>query len=208
MKGGTGKTTVTINLGVCLAHLGYKVAIIDTDTNRNSAQWNAARDESLPSILVVGCHEYKALKKTVEKLRTDYDFILMDGTPNLGEMSSMIMMISDLLIIPVKAGANDYRAMSGFLKWLEQANGFRSEDVKSCVVLNEYNDKISTTKAIRESLKDYNIPILETGIRTRVAYIDSTMNGSGVLEQSDPKAKLEIEALTNEVLDIVNTVTI
>ena len=38
LKGGVGKTTLSINLAVCFAHMGYKVCIVDTDTNQNSMQ--------------------------------------------------------------------------------------------------------------------------------------------------------------------------
>src|SRR5713226_8597034 len=36
IKGGVTKTTSTVNLGFALAHLGYKVLIVDTDPQCNS----------------------------------------------------------------------------------------------------------------------------------------------------------------------------
>jgi len=34
-KGGVGKTTITQNLGVCMAKNGYKTAVIDFDAQAN-----------------------------------------------------------------------------------------------------------------------------------------------------------------------------
>src|SRR3954470_5471461 len=95
LKGGVGKTTISINLAVCFAHMQYKVCIVDTDTNQNSMTWNTARDESLPAITVVGVTDPKALQKTVQQLHNSYDVILIDGTPNLNEMSTRIVLAAD-----------------------------------------------------------------------------------------------------------------
>src|SRR4028119_2268806 len=125
LKGGVGKTTLSINLAVCFAHMGYKVCIVDTDTNQNSLQWYGAREEALPQVLAVGTTDPKALTKTVDTLNTQYDIIIMDGTPDLSEMNTRVMMSSDLLIIPIRPGANDFRAMGEYIRRLEQVKELR-----------------------------------------------------------------------------------
>jgi len=54
LKSGVGKTTISINLALCFAHMGYRVCILDTDTNQSSLKWYGARDESLPDVLAIG----------------------------------------------------------------------------------------------------------------------------------------------------------
>jgi len=85
LKGGVGKTTISINLAVCFAHMGYRVCIVDTDTNQSSLKWYGARDESLPEVLAIGATDAKALNKAVDKLHKDHDIIIIDGTPSLSE---------------------------------------------------------------------------------------------------------------------------
>lgn len=206
LKGGVGKTTLSINLAVCFAHIGYKVCIVDTDSNQNSLQWRGARDEDLPKVLVVGTTEPKALTKTVNDLSDDYEIIIMDGTPNLSEMNSRVILSSDLLLIPTRTGAHDFRAMDEFFNHLNKAKSFK-DDIPAYFIINEYDDRVKTFKNIKARLKDeYQIPILETVLKSRVAYVDSCINGTGVFEHTDLKAKFEITALANEILEVSNNI--
>jgi chromosome partitioning protein len=206
LKGGVGKSTLSINLAVCLAHRGSSVCIVDTDENRNSIQWYGYRDENLPKVLVVGAVEPRALNKTVDSLNEKHDFVILDGTPNLGEMNTRIIMASDLLIIPIRPAAHDFRTISTFLERLEKAKEFR-DNIKACFVVNEYNDKVNLFRDIKDQLKaEYDIPVLNTTIKSRLAYVHSSLSGNGVLEYSDTKAKAEIEAFTNEVIELTKIV--
>ena len=47
---------------------------------------------------------------------------------------------------------------------------------------------------------DFNLPVLDTKINSRVAYTEASVIGKGVLEYGDPKAKQEMVNLTKEVL--------
>jgi chromosome partitioning protein len=138
LKGGVGKSTITQNLAVCFAHLGYKVVIVDTDTNQNSLAWYGARDEDLPNVNVVGVSESEALSKSIENLHQDYDIVLIDGTPNLSKMATRIILVSDILIIPIRPSGQDFRTMDEFFKRLDEAKAFR-ENIPTYMVLNEFS---------------------------------------------------------------------
>ncbi len=47
-KGGVGKTTTAVNLGVCLAMLSYSVEVFDLDMQGDSAKFAANLSEELP----------------------------------------------------------------------------------------------------------------------------------------------------------------
>lgn len=202
LKGGVGKTTLSINLAVCFSHMGYKVCIVDTDTNQNSIQWYGAREENLPQLLVVGTTEPKALTKTVDDLSTHYEIIIMDGTPNLSEMNTRVMMSSDLLIIPTRPGAHDFRAMSEFFSRFNQVKEIKGH-LPAYFLINEYDERLTAHKTVKDSLQqNFDIPILVSVLKSRTAYGEGSLMGTGVYEQSDPKAKAEIISLTNEILQL------
>lgn len=202
LKGGVGKTTLSINLSVCFAHMGYKVCIVDTDANKNSVQWNEARDEGLPEVMVVEVTEPKNLSKTVQMLNNQYDIIIMDGTPHMGEMNTRVMMTSDLLIIPIRPGPNDFRAMSDFMDRINQVKEVKGE-LAAYFLINEYDERKTAHKTVKGALQEnFELPILETLIKSRTVYGEATLMGNGVFEHDDDKAKVEIASLTKELLEL------
>ena len=44
-KGGSGKSTISINIARCLQLKGYNVALIDTDPQASAREWNALADD-------------------------------------------------------------------------------------------------------------------------------------------------------------------
>jgi len=200
LKGGVGKSTITQNLAVCLAHMGYKVVIVDTDTNQNSLSWYGPREKDLPDLTVIGVTDSQALSKTIENLHKDYDIVLIDGTPNLSQMVTRIILSSDLLLIPVRPGAQDFRTMQEFINRYNEAKEFRGE-IPAFFILNEFSAQKKVHEGISQMIESsFDIELLETKINSRVAYTEASISGKGVYEYSDTKAKNEMVRLTKEVL--------
>ena len=47
-KGGSGKTTLSVNIAGYLANRGQRVAMLDLDRQQSSALWLATRPDDLP----------------------------------------------------------------------------------------------------------------------------------------------------------------
>lgn len=200
LKGGVGKSTLIQNLAVCLSHMGFKTAVVDTDINQNSLSWYGARDGKLPALTVVGLSESEALINAIDHLHQDYEIILIDGTPNLSKMTTRIILSSDLLLIPVRPGAQDYRTLQEFMSRYEETKAFR-EAMPAYFVMNEFSAQKKVHSGLLERIaSDFGLPVLDTKINSRVAYTEASVVGKGVLEYEDPKAKQEMINLTKEVL--------
>ena len=184
-----------------MAHVGYKVCIVDTDRNQNSLAWVGERNDDLPNLLAVGITDSKALNKMVDQLDKDHDFIIIDGTPSLSEMSTRIILASDLLLIPILPSGHDIRSMQLFFERYEQAKEFR-DNIPAYFFLNQFSDKVKLHQSTVDLLKDFGIGMLKTKFRRRIAYAETSITGQGVYEYSDPKAKEEVVDLTKEVLSI------
>lgn len=199
LKGGVGKTTLTLNLAVTFAHQGKRVCIVDADKNQNSMEWSGARKASLPEVIVMGCTEPRALNKLVESQKEIYDMVLIDGTPDLGEMTTRIMLASDLMLIPLLPSGHDFRSMVLLLQRFEQAKGFKPE-LPAYFILNKFDERLNFHADMVDLLGQYDIPILDAKVKSRIAYAQTGVSGMGVAEWTDQKAIEEIEVLAKEVL--------
>jgi chromosome partitioning protein len=203
LKGGVGKTTIAQNLAVCFAHMGYKVCVVDTDTNQNSLAWSGVRDENLPGILVVGATDSKALNKTVDKLDRDHEIVIIDGTPSLSEMTTRIILSSDILLIPILPSGHDFRAMTQFVERYEQAKEFKAE-IPAYFILNQFSENLNVHQDMKNMLTQFELGIMETTVNKRVSYVRTGIEGKGVYESNDDKAKEEMVKLTQEVLKLAH----
>jgi len=207
IKGGVGKSTIAQNLAVCVAHSGNSVQIIDTDTNQNSIDWAAARDEELPQILAVGCQNERMISKIANSINESFDFVIMDGSPHMGKLTTSIMITSDILLIPITTSTHDVRAFGQFVErlrnvqQLKEANG---EKLNAYLILNMYKNH-NVQKQLAKILESFEIPIINSKLNQRTAYVESALEGRGVLEWSDKKASEEFLSLTREIFDIAES---
>ena len=205
LKGGVGKTTISTNLAVCFAQRGYKVCIVDTDSEQESGiSWSEQRPDNLASVAVVRVGE-KTLIREVKAMEKNFDIVLLDGSPQLKELASATIAASDLVIIPISPSAYDFWALENFLTRFEQVRQMKEESLEAYILLNKFNENQNIGKELTESLKTEfkEVHKLRTTIGERVAYKETISLGMGVTEYKDKKAKEEIEALATEIETII-----
>lgn len=200
LKGGVGKTTVSQNLAVSFAHEGYSVCIVDTDINQNSMQWYEKRTGDYPQVRVFSVTD-KALTKSVKAFADEYDVVLIDGTPSLSEIASRIILASDILVIPLLPSAHDLRTLEIFFQRYEQAKEFRT-DIPAYFFLNQYEERETLHKDVLSVLEDFDTEILPVKWKRRAVYQQVAVDGRGVIESDNNKAKEEVRALTQALLKI------
>ena len=88
-KGGTGKTTVAVNLAGCLVEAGSSVLVLDLDAQAAAKQW---ADQEAPFPFAVEAIELEGARKFKQRLdaaarEMKADYVLVDCPPELREAS-------------------------------------------------------------------------------------------------------------------------
>ena len=180
-KGGVGKSTIAYNLA-CNIRENAKVCIVDMDFQG-----------SLTNISELSEVPIFTAEKLSETIKSDYDFIFIDTPPYLNEKIIDLCNISDVIIIPTKAGVLDLLAIKSTIDIVKQA---KSEN-KAIIVFNMIKPNTTLTEEIKSQLQDYNIKVSKNMLSDLVSFSRSVLV-NGVEENNN--AQKQIDNLTKEIL--------
>ncbi|NQZ58504.1 MAG: ParA family protein [Lentisphaeraceae bacterium] len=200
-KGGSGKSTITYNLAVALIKRGLRVTIIDTDRQQSTMDWFQNRQEYLEEnndLLAVIYPTLAEIQQNISKISSEADIVLIDGTPSVNDMSQFAALNSDLIITPLRPTAIELASTVAFIQHLP------SNAPQTLLLTRCPSRPTNHSKEVTEALLSSDIDLFKTQIKSRVAYEDCFQTGMGVLELKDKKAKDEMNALCDEVLNKIN----
>jgi len=190
-KGGVGKSTLAINLALFFQHQ-LSVALVDTDLQGSLYHIK----EDFPEVAIIG------LDKLQDIQRLNHDLVIVDTPPYLSHRLPELFLHSDFILVPTKAGFFDVMAIRSTLALIKEAQA-KAPHLKAGIVLNMIKPRSGITKDIVALLESMDVPLLKTRVHDRVSIARSAMT-TGILNGSDAKAKEEIMALAEEVVDCIS----
>lgn len=206
-KGGVGKSTISQNLAVSLAHQRKDVCILDADGNESSSIWHRFRPDHLPAVDVFHVANAGDIGKAIKQLKRKYKYVIVDCPPAIERTTSYAVANSNLSLVPVSTtGGSDIWVTESFLEHLDLLRQKLNIKIPAYFIANRFEANVNMHKAYIRALKQFEqkfpIKLLDTKIAKRTAYGEANAAGQGVIEWDNAQAKREIEALTNEFLKL------
>ena len=212
-KGGSGKTTIALNLAFKFAEQGIDTMLVDADPQRSVEtliDYRVKNGLELPFTSVSRTGD--SLAKEVRNLAKKYDSVIIDTGGRDSKEMRQSLLVSNIVIIPtIITSGFDQAVLNKMLNLLGDTL-VMNENLKTLIV----NNKASTNPMLQSKiskfvdfLKEVNLPenvkLAKTTLYEREIYKNVVFSGKSVIElDSENKAKDEINALYNELLEFAS----
>ncbi len=145
------------------------------------------------------------------ELKKEYDLIVVDCPPNLGQSVAAITLAADLVVAPV---VPENFALSGLkitcnsIKELEQSY---NTNIQFKILVNKYDARTILSQDALHMLSKHPLyapHLLQSYIRTSQEFPNAIARGKTIFDQIKPTiAKTDVDSLTRELLKIDHTAT-
>ncbi len=228
-KGGSGKTTTTVNLAATLAERGQKVLVVDVDPQANATSWLGVRDAGkgiftclcenasidsivqktmTPGVEVVPSSTWLVgaetlLRRKLRPLRQAYDVTLIDTPPTLGVLTIGALAAADEVLVPVEAHVMALNGLAQLLHTVETVRERLNDDlVLGGIVACRVDARTRHSLEIVEELrKRFPSDVFTTVVRENIRIAEAPSFGQPITSYEPKSAGAEdYRALAGEIL--------
>jgi chromosome partitioning protein len=216
VKGGSGKSTVGVNLACQLAGLDHlstdrwrgkhSVVLVDADAKGTAAKYCSGghlpvSSERLP------IEDGKDIERWIQRiLAIEVDFVVLDAPPHSDIITKAIVGISDLVVVPCSTdGANSVAAVP-IVELIRAVRSARSDGGPKCLFVPT-GVKVRTTagKALETALGKFGETV-GPAIHQRDAFVSACAAGRWIGDFAfNSAAHRDVEALASIVLRLDNS---
>jgi chromosome partitioning protein len=199
-KGGSGKTTIATNLACALSKEGSSVLLVDADPQGSARDWNEANEASL--IPVVGL-DRETLPKDLKAIWDSYDWVVIDGAPQIAKLAAAAVRAADIVVIPVQPSPYDIWACADLIDIIEARQELTGGSPKAAFLVSRAIKNTKLSGEVTAALQEYGLPVFKHGTTQRVAYPTTAAAGRTVVDHPESEAAREINAIKEELKDFV-----
>lgn len=238
-KGGTGKTTTALVLASALGQKNKRVLVIDMDSQANATYasgvdnplrtiTDALGGDCTVDAALIHCKYYDLLaadnylsnvemaevkptllKTVISQVKQNYDYILIDTPPALGNLSYNSLVASDYVIIPTEPRPFALQGLSALYNTIQSVQNHQNKDLKVLgILLIKYNNRTVLNRDIRDMIEDYakqiDTVIFKTSIREGIAVAESQISREPLIDYAkNSNPNKDYKAFATEILQMI-----
>lgn len=184
-KGGTGKTTVAINLAVAASLKKKNVVVIDLDPQPSASSWADSRVAENPVVISAQYARLDNILETAKENKTD--LVLIDTAPHSETAALAAARVSDLVLVPSRPAIFDIRSIKDTITITKLA------DKPTVAILNAVPHQGSLSDEAKQAIEGMGITVCPVQLGQRVAFVHSLTYSQAVQEyEGEGKAAAEI----------------
>ena len=183
-KGGSGKTTVTVNLASHFAARGVPTAVMDYDPQGSTLNWLRLRQPQAPKIHGANAAPQKAGRlRSVEMYVPPQTHQLVIDAPAgaSGLLLQEMLARTDCIIIPVAPSAIDIHATANFIRDLLLSGRIRARNIRLAVVANRVRSSMPVYQPLERFLGSLSLSVIAR-LSDSDAYLRAAESGVGIFE--------------------------
>ncbi|MCB2116977.1 MAG: ParA family protein [Rhodobacteraceae bacterium] len=198
-KGGSGKTTLAVNIAAECVRRGMSVAILDTDPQGSLGRWFMTRREAKGAEegLEFSTSSAWGVSYECEKLKKLADLVIVDTPPKVDADLRPAMREADLVLVPVATSHVDLWATEGVLDLAAR------EGKRAWIVMNRMRVGTRLGEDVMRAAGELTAGVTQSQLANRVIYAETLGQGLGVVEAGHRAARDEVRALADEVLALL-----
>jgi chromosome partitioning protein len=212
VKGGVGKSTTAVQLGLHMVGRGLQVLVVDADPGRTALSWRYRAGEAWPAgLTVVPSLQASDFARRVRSLGEGHGVVVID-TPHsptegddVGPVVAAALAVADLVVVPTSPAPADIDRLGDLLQAIRRESDRRAGDVTTSrhpdipssplewtLLLTKVDLRSRTMlRAMRDRIRMRGLPLLGPVVPMR----------AGVAQAfGTAEARVEYDAVTGQVL--------